>query len=166
MSRGHGQFATDFMGGETIMDNTAFYSKRPKGDAEADKLLPRGTSMKVVAQSDNFVKVELDSGEIGFVPAIMVEDPTRVPDVSLYGNPNEYQVYPPMQGFETLPAVPQGEMPPEGAIPTVIDPEAPASDIPNPRVDLLPKLPPAQETPPAQEAQPDPASPPSPKPVE
>lgn len=140
-----------FRGGQfvrAIMDNTAFYQKRPKGDADADKLLPRGTSMKVITQTDNYVKVELDSGEIGFVPAIMVEDPNAVPDMSMYGNPNEFQVYPPMEGFEALPEVPQGEMPPEGSIPTVIDPEAPASDIPNPQVDVLPKLPPAQETPP------------------
>jgi hypothetical protein len=144
-----------FRGGQfvrAIMDNTAFYSKRPKSDTDADKLLPRGTSMKVITQSDNYVKVELDSGEIGFVPAIMVEDPNQIPDMSLYGNPNEFQVYPPVGGFEPLPEVPQGEMPPEGSIPTVIDPEAPASDIPNPQVDVLPKLPPAQEqAPPAGE---------------
>lgn len=139
-----------FRGGQfvrSIMDNTAFYQQRPKGDADADKLLPRGTSMKVITQTDNFVKVELDSGEIGFVPAIMVEDPTQIPDMSIYGNPNEFQVYPPMEGFEALPTVPQGEMPPAGSIPTVIDPEAPATDVTDPKVDVLPKLPPAAETP-------------------
>jgi hypothetical protein len=161
--------ANGFRGGQfvrAIMDNTAFYQQRPKADADADKLLPRGTSMKVVTQTDNYVKVELDSGEIGFVPAIMVEDPNQVPDMSIYGNPNEYQVYPPLNGLETLPEVPQGEMPPEGSIPTVIDPEAPVSDIPNPQVDVLPKLPPAQQTPPVQASPPEQTTPPTRKPVE
>lgn len=128
--------------------------------------------MKVITQVDNYVKVELDSGEIGFVPAIMVEDPNQVPDMSIYGNPNEFQVYPPAEGFEALPEVPQGEMPPAGSIPTVIDPDGPASVLPNPQVDLLPKLPPAQQTPPVQETPPEQPTPPvqetppSQKPVE
>ena len=32
-----------------VMDNTAFFKERPKGDADADKLLARGTSMKVIS---------------------------------------------------------------------------------------------------------------------
>jgi len=131
-----------FRGGQfvhAIMDNTVFFFNRPKGDVDADKLLRRGTSMKVISQSDNYVKVELDSGEIGFVPAIMLVDPNRVPDAGVYGNPGDYQVYPPIEAANPLPA---GEMPPEGAIPTVIDPEAPASDIPIPPLNPLPKLPP------------------------
>jgi hypothetical protein len=161
--------ANGFRGGQfvrAIMGNTAFYKNRPKGDADADKLLPIGTSMKVINQTDNYVKVELDSGEIGFVPAIMVEDPNQVPDMSMYGNPNEFQVYPPMEGFEALPQVPQGEMPPAGSIPTVIDPGAPASGVPNPRVDVLPQLPPAQQTPPVPETPPAQQTPPPQKSVE
>ena len=55
------------------VDNTAFYLKRPKGDADADKLLRRGASMKVISASGDYLKVELDSGEVGFVPPVMVE---------------------------------------------------------------------------------------------
>lgn len=110
-----------------FMDNTAFFSKRPQGDADADKLLPRGTSMKVISADDSYVKVELDSGEVGWVPTVMVEDPSAA---AVTGgefdaaNPNEIQVYPPVPGFGgiTEPPLP-GEAPPEGAIPTVIDPE-------------------------------------------
>lgn len=156
--------ANGFRGGQfvrAIMDNTAFFLKRPSGEADADKLLPRGTSMKVINQVDNYVKVELDSGEIGFVPAIMVEDPNQIPDMSLYGNPGEFQLYPPLEGFEAPPEVLPGEMPPEGAIPTVIDPAAPPSSGQGPRVDLLPKLPPAQEGAPAKEANPPAQPPPS-----
>jgi hypothetical protein len=119
-----------------IMDNTAFFNNRPKGDSDADKLLARGTSMKVISMSGSYVKVELDSGELGWVPALMLEDPNAVtsPDGGFGAvNPGEYQVYPPSGGYGgELPAVNPGEMPPEGAIPTVIDPEAPASPAPIP----------------------------------
>lgn len=121
-----------------IMDNTAFFSARPKGDSDADKLLTRGTSMKVISASDSYVKVELDSGEVGWVPALMLEDPNAVTNhAGGFGavNPGEYQVYPPTGGYGgELPPVNPGEMPPEGSIPTVIDPEAPTSPGPIPPV--------------------------------
>lgn len=113
------------------MDSTAFYKVRPKGEADADKLMPRGTPMKVISVSDSYVKVELDSGEVGFVPTVMVEDPNAAAAAMPPVNPGEYQVYPPLGGFgDPLPVVPAGETPPEGAIPTVIDPEAPAGTTP------------------------------------
>lgn len=119
----------------TIMDNTAFFKVRPRGEADADKLLTRGTSMKVVSSSDTYLKVELDSGEIGWVPRIMVEDPNALPVTNepfSATNPGEFQVYPPVGGM--LPPISPGELPPEGAIPTVIDPDAPASQVPVPPV--------------------------------
>lgn len=111
------------------VDNTAFYLKRPKEDADADKLLRRGTSMKVISASGNYLKVELDSGEVGFVPPVMVEDGNSgAIDTSSYPiNPNEIQLYPLLPGStQPLPPVGPGEQPPSGAIPTVIDPEAPS----------------------------------------
>ena len=116
-----------------VMDNTAFFKARPKGDADADKLLPRGTSMKVISSSDSYVKVELDSGEVGWVPSVMLEDPNAAApagDAFAAPNPGEYQVYPPVGGV--VPPVNPAEAPPEGAIPTVIDPEAPAGPAPLP----------------------------------
>jgi hypothetical protein len=125
-----GQFVT------AAVNNTAFFKPQPKGEMDADKLLPRGTSMKVISLTDTYVKVELDSGEVGFVPSVMVEDPraasagTMVPT-----NPNEFQIYPPPGGMVTpLPPVRPGEQPPDGAIPAVIDPEAPATTQPLPPV--------------------------------
>ena len=116
------------------LDNTAFFKSRPKGDMDADKLLPRGTSMKVISTADTYVKVELDSGEVGFVPAIMVEDPNAVP-VTSGVNPGEYQVYPPVGTYgEPLPPLDPTGLPPDGAIPTVIDPEAPSVTTPVPPV--------------------------------
>ena len=137
-----------------IMDNTAFFKNRPKGEADADKLLARGTSMKVISTNDTYVKVELDSGEVGWVPMVMVEDPNAaVPQDETFGapNPGEYQVYPPVGGYgDTLPPVTPAELPPEGAIPTVIDPEATTNPEPVPPVtvpgDTFPAAPPAGGT--------------------
>lgn len=110
-----------------IMDNTAFFKIRPKGDGDADQLLKRGTSMKVIGQSDSYTKVELDSGEVGFVPTVMLEDPNAAPNGPVTG-PGEFQVYPPVDASgQPFPAVPASDQPPEGAIPTVIDPEGPVS---------------------------------------
>lgn len=112
------------------MDNTAFFKTRPKGDVDADKLLTRGTSMKVISSSDSYVKVELDSGEVGWVPTVMVEDPNAISEVPAV-NPGEFQVYPPVNGsgLPLAPVDPAGQ-PPGGSIPTVIDPEAPAPTTP------------------------------------
>jgi hypothetical protein len=116
------------------LDNTAFFKTRPKGDADADKLLKRGTSMKVISTASNYVKVELDSGDVGFVPAIMLEDPNAATSSSTT-RPGEYQVYPPLPTsgpVEPLPGIDPAGLPPEGAIPTVIDPEAAPTQAPPP----------------------------------
>lgn len=123
-----GQFVT------AAVHNTAFFKSQPKGEMDADKLLPRGTSMKVISLTDTYVKVELDSGEVGFVPSVMVEDPRAASAGTMVPmNPNEFQIYPPPSGMVTpLPPVQPGEQPPDGAIPAVIDPEAPATGQPMP----------------------------------
>ena len=115
------------------MDNTAFFKNRPKGDADADKLLPRGTSMKVISTSRQLC----EGGTRQRRSRLCADDhaggsrmPSMPPRRLLPVNPSEFQVYPPVDGFgEPLPPVNPGEMPPEGAIPTVIDPEAPATDL-------------------------------------
>lgn len=139
---------------QAIVGNTAFYSKRPKGEADADKLLPRGTSMKVVSTVDSYVKVELDSGEIGFVPSVMVAGSSENASSPLPTNPNEIQLYPPLPGSnQPLPPVAPGEQPPAGSIPTVIDPDAPATEP-------APPIAPPDQTPP----NPSPAPTPEPQP--
>lgn len=116
------------------MDNTAFFRERPKGSADADKLLGRGTSMKVISTSGSYLKVELDSGEIGFVPTVMIEDPDAMANPPPV-NPGEFQVYPPINGGygAPIPVIDPANLPPEGAIPTVIDPEAPSVIPPAPQ---------------------------------
>jgi hypothetical protein len=112
---------------ETAMDNTAFFKNRPKGNADADKLLNRGVSMKIVQKDASYLKVEIDdTGEVGWVPAVMVVDPQAAP-AGLETNPGEFQVYPPPPGgLNTLPLLDPAGQPPAGAIPQIVDPTAPA----------------------------------------
>ncbi len=137
------------------MDNTAFFNKRPKGDAEADKLLAANTSMKVIADDGSYVKVELDSGEVGFVNSVQVTDQSGAGPSPLV-SPDAIQVYPPLPG--TLdPNVP--------TIPPVIDPEAPMiqeepliPDAPPIPGEAAPVVPPVEPTPlpPGNETEGDP----------
>lgn len=111
--------------------DTAFYLKRPRGEADADKLLKKDTPMKVVTADDRFAKVELDSGEVGFVPTVMLADPNLVVPVLS----DEFAAYPPLPESgpgESLPVIDPTGLPPEDAIPTVIDPDAPPATAPAP----------------------------------
>ena len=120
----------------TLMDNTAFFFNRPSGDMDADKLLRKGTSMKVISTTDAYTRVELDGGEVGWVPTILLEDP-NAPQDSFSTNPGEDQIYPPPGAFDAnLPVIDPADLPPGGAIPTVIDPEAPSGLTPVPPVDV------------------------------
>lgn len=153
----NGSVGSSYTAGQFVraaMANTAFYNKRPSGDGDADKLLNRGTSMKVISTSGSYVKVELDGGEIGFVPTVMVEDPNLA--LAATPQPGEFQVYPPLTGDMggPLPIIDPTELPPDGAIPTFIDPEAPSviQPVPSPTIpapnSFATPVPPV-ETPPA-----------------
>lgn len=119
------------------VDNTAFFKKQPKGDADADKTLIRDTSMKVIRVAGTYLQVELDStGEVGYVPCVMVEDRNARPAPPLGTTPGTIQVYPPLPGSGPAVALPSADpsaQPPEGAIPTVIDPEAPGPPATEPK---------------------------------
>lgn len=116
------------------IDNTAFFNKRPKGDADADKLLSRDTSMKVISSDSSYVKVELDSGEVGFVPAVMVHDPNAA-IAGVAGDPSNGVAYPPLppggSPVEPLPDLVPTDVPPGGVPPIIpVDPTAPAPPAP------------------------------------
>jgi hypothetical protein len=102
----------------TNMDNVAFFSKRPKGDSEAEKTLAGNTEMKVIADDGNYVKAELNSGEVGYVPSVQVTD--QKSGLAPVGSVNEFQVYPPAPG--SVPPVVDPNIP---STPSVIDPDAP-----------------------------------------
>ena len=130
------------------MDNTAFYKQKPRDSADADRLLPRGTGMKVIRTSGSYLQVELDAtGEVGYVPEVMVESATAPADAGTLPGAGEYQVYPPLPGDGQFPgdgAITPAPEPPGGPIPTVIDPTRP-TEIPT--VPDIPDAPPAVPSP-------------------
>jgi hypothetical protein len=128
----------------TIVDNTGFYRNRPRGSADADRLLARNTRLRVVSSDSNYVRVELDSGELGFVPTVMVEDPTVPPDPFSSSSGNEVQVSPPVggpSGIDPIPFDEEDPLPPDDALPPIPDLEAPVP----PEPDASPVVEPAME---------------------
>ena len=132
-----GQFVT------ANIPNTAFYKNKPKVSEDADKLLTLGTNMKIVSEDGAYMKLELESGEVGWVPSVMV----TASGSDLAPIDGAYQVYPPLSntdGLEPLPVLDANGQPPGGSIPTIIDPNAP---IPAPtaplEVDPIPDLTPS-----------------------
>jgi hypothetical protein len=161
-----------FRGGDlvrAVMDNTAFFKQQPKGEADADKLLMRGTGMKVIRVAGSYLQVELDvSGEIGFVPAIMVESASATAPVPGM-DPGAYQVYPPIPGGGAIPAVDPAGLPPGGAVPVVPDPSLPGAQpvtpgaVPQPVPPIQPGATPAPPAPPVPAGEPAPVPPVQPK---
>jgi len=67
---------------ETVMPNATFFRKIPRGSATADRVLKLGTPLKVISTKSSYLRVELEGGLVGFVPAIMVDDPATASDNS------------------------------------------------------------------------------------
>ena len=67
---------------ETAMANSTFFYKIPRGSASADQVLSKGTPLKVISTKGTFLKVELDGGTSGYVPAIMVAEPLSASDAT------------------------------------------------------------------------------------
>jgi hypothetical protein len=124
--------------------NTAFYKDKPQANQDADKLLPQGTNMKIVSNSSSFLKVELDSGEVGWVPAVMVV--SAIPEVVPIDG--TYEVYPTLPGndeLEPLPVIDPNGLPPVGSLPAVIDPDAALLPPSEPlKIDPIPDLKPQE----------------------
>ena len=137
-------FGLEFSPGQfvsAVIDNTAFYKSKPQANQEADKLINRGTQMKIVEISSNHIKVELDSGEVGWVPSVMIGSGENAAG-DMVPVDGIYQVYPPLpEGdvLEPLPIIDSGGLPPEGALPVIIDPDAPA-DTTSPTLDSVPDI--------------------------
>jgi hypothetical protein len=102
---------------------TAFFSKKPQGNAEADELLSAGTSMRVIKSDGSFVKVELDSGKVGFVAAaLLLESGVASGDTMTAPDANT-----------TSPLVPEGQ----SSIPPIVPPSA---DLPESAPEAVPPL--------------------------
>lgn len=66
---------------ETSMPNTTFFTEIPKADATADKVLQVGSSMKYISSKESYVRVELDSGDLGYIPKFMVDERSATPSL-------------------------------------------------------------------------------------
>ncbi|MGE9268062.1 MAG: hypothetical protein ACQKBY_08190 [Verrucomicrobiales bacterium] len=144
---------------ESSMANTQFFKAIPKGNASADKALPAGTPLKVVATQGSYVKVQLESGEIGFVPEIMVVEQSApadvplvpVPDPSVMGDESGLAPEPEIPGLEGDGAsgapsfsVPEPEMNETPAAPAGDSAPAPVPDATTPAPE--PEIPSLEET--------------------
>lgn len=137
---------------ETSMPNATFFRAIPKGSAQADKVLPVATPMKVVSSKGTYLKVELDSGDVGYVPEIMVigrssatgaQPGLEAPDYGPVPSPVEPGVN--LPGIAPLPEVP-GTPPPIPAVPPVPAPNVPAPTVPE-SVPTVPDVAPPPEVP-------------------
>ena len=91
---------------ETSMPNTAFYSRTPRGNEQPQKMLGSNTPLRVIATEGTYVKVELEGGEIGYVPAIMVGEkrsPNEIPIVPV--SPENLVVPPSVGGLAPEPEI-------------------------------------------------------------
>lgn len=67
---------------QTESAQTSFFSFYPKVQDQPSKILPDYTDVKVISNKGSYVKVEVvDSGEVGYVPAVMLGD-KREPEPS------------------------------------------------------------------------------------
>ena len=114
---------------ETSMPNATFFRNVPGGNATADKMLAVATPMKVISTSGTYVKVELDSGDVGFVPEIMVAERSAdsvVPPVAPPGDgvPPVVAPEPEIPGLPvTPPPAPLPDVAPPPEVPGITPPQ-------------------------------------------
>lgn len=170
---------------ETSMANSMFFNKVPKGNASADKVLDAATPLKVVGARGTYLEVQLESGEVGFVPEIMVVERAALPDLpvvplmdpALLGEPGEVSM-PPFEDPSMVLPDPAGALDPvpEPEVPSLEEGEIPAPpEVPGistegagdpemtepvaPEVPSLEESLPAPETPASEETAPEPEVP-------
>jgi hypothetical protein len=121
--------------------NAGLYRRVPRGNEQPEQRLATGTQLKVVDEKGSYVRVETESGQIGFVPAIMVGNrgASTLPLIS--PEPSGRDLPPPAiepidpSGLTPLPPVPTPgateELPPfvapEPEVPPISVEEAPGS---------------------------------------
>ena len=104
-----------------MIDNTSFFRQIPLTGAQADMLLQRNTTMRLIQVDPGYCKVELDSGAIGFVMTAMLEPVPR-------GNPDGLPDGPGIEDLGPDVIDPTPPTPPVGpgipdVLPPTIDPE-------------------------------------------
>lgn len=118
----------DFSSGQFVTaasNSTAFFSKKPTGNADADELLAAGTTMRVIKSDGSFVKVELDSGKVGYVAAALLlesQQTQSAPSGTEIAAPLPSELQPGIAPSDTAQGVP---LPPTA--PNATDPLPPSS---------------------------------------
>ncbi len=123
---------------ETAMENATFFRAIPKGNASADRVLKAGAPLKVVRAQGSFIKVELNSGDVGYIPSIMVTErrqQTRVYKPAPRSQRTEVPVIP---GIPTDASI--DDLPPLPDVPPLPDN---TTDLPLP-IDSVPSPPPVR----------------------
>lgn len=59
--------------------SASFFLRKPRGNANADIVLSPGTPMKVIRTEKSHLRVELDDGQVGYVPSFMVAERSAAP---------------------------------------------------------------------------------------
>lgn len=72
---------------ETAMPDAGFYKKYPRFGGKPTKDLPVSTIGKVISTKKSYTKIELNSGEVGYVSSIMLIE--KVEDSYTYAPPEE-----------------------------------------------------------------------------
>lgn len=104
--------------------NSGFFKERPEGEASAEKLLDVDTQLKVISDDGSWVKVEMDTGEVGYVSTVQVLGENE--SVVMPGLDGGAELYPPTGEIIPLedPNLPGEEL----VVPPTIDPDAPVDE--------------------------------------
>jgi hypothetical protein len=113
---------------QTVSPNTAFFPKFPKEIDQPSKTLSDFTDVKVISTKGSYVKVEVvDTGEVGFVPSVMLGEKRSPNEVPVTPGVGEIPVTPGMapEPVDVPFVAPEPEIPGIQS-PEVIDPTKPA----------------------------------------
>ncbi len=92
---------------QTLSPHTAFFLAFPRFEDRPHKILPDYTDVKVVSLKGTYVKVELvDSGEVGYVPSIMLGKKRSMIDLPVSPPANEAELEPQISPEFTDPSRP------------------------------------------------------------
>lgn len=146
---------------KVIDSNAGLFSRVPDGNDQPLEQLPIGSELKVVGNSGSYVKVETESGDIGYVPEIMVADPAALIEEELPFIDPIQPGPPPVDPIDpTLPGdlAPEPDVPPleveDNVLPPTLDP-TPVPEV-GPGPALTPEVEEAPEPEPETEEVPEP----------
>jgi hypothetical protein len=125
---------------EVTDPTAAIYRRVPRDNEQPDYSLRPGTPLKIIGGQGTYVKVETESGQIGYVPAIMVGTKPTGQDLPLV-SPDPGGAPPSIEPIDTI--NPIGPIEPQSATPGIDDLPfvAPEPEVPPISVDEAPAPP-------------------------